>query len=365
MSFRKSYEEVKKIFEDNNYILLSKEYKNNKIPLEFTCNKGHKGKISLADFYCSGKRCRQCSNESKRTDFSKIKKFFESKGCTLLSVESDYKKNTSKLEYVCSRDHKNVTTWVRFYNGGSGCRKCAELESRLDVEVVKKTLKEKGYTLLQDLEFGSITYSTKIFVQCPNCSNKYKTTYGTIVSSGNWCRKCFPESYSIKRDFVVNFLSKEGYILLSEFTGSRDYFEYKCPNGHKNKMLWTNFFSGSRRCPDCNRGGVVSKVSQKWLDSLGIQEREFCIPELSFRVDGFDSKTNTVYEFLGDYWHGNPENKKCVGVNRRSGASFEELRNRTFQRFEKIKQAGYNVVYIWEKDFREGNQTLQYFEICL
>ena len=26
-----------------------------------------------------------------------------------------------------------------------------------------------------------------------------------------------------------------------------------------------------------------------------------------YYVDGFEPKTNTVYEFNGDYWHGNPE----------------------------------------------------------
>jgi len=60
-------------------------------------------------------------------------------------------------------------------------------------------------------------------------------------------------------------------------------------------------------CPHCNKR-TVSEISQKWLDSFGITEREVKLPRFSrIRVDGFDPDTNTVYEFLGDYWHGNPE----------------------------------------------------------
>jgi hypothetical protein len=28
---------------------------------------------------------------------------------------------------------------------------------------------------------------------------------------------------------------------------------------------------------------------------------------LSLSLDGFDPRTNTIYEFYGDYWHGNPD----------------------------------------------------------
>jgi hypothetical protein len=33
-------------------------------------------------------------------------------------------------------------------------------------------------------------------------------------------------------------------------------------------------------------------------------------------VDGYDENTNTVYEYLGDYWHGNPEKFYPKDINR-------------------------------------------------
>ena len=40
---------------------------------------------------------------------------------------------------------------------------------------------------------------------------------------------------------------------------------------------------------------------------------------VEYKVDGYCYETNTVYEFHGDYWHGNPivfdsdDTNKCVG----------------------------------------------------
>ena len=37
---------------------------------------------------------------------------------------------------------------------------------------------------------------------------------------------------------------------------------------------------------------------------LGVVDRQVKID--GYIVDGYDSKTNTIYEFNGDFWHGNP-----------------------------------------------------------
>ena len=50
-----------------------------------------------------------------------------------------------------------------------------------------------------------------------------------------------------------------------------------------------------------------------WLDYLDVpndklhREVTLKVKDKVYHVDGFEPKTNTVYEFNGDYWHGNPE----------------------------------------------------------
>jgi len=107
-------------------------------------------------------------------------------------------------------------------------------------------------------------------------------------------------------------------------------------------------------CPKCSRGNI-SKISQEWLDSLGVEKREIKLPGFRFRVDGFDPATNTIYEFLGDYWHGNLRKYNPTDfLSRNKKITFQDKFNQTFQRFEKLKIAGYKIFYVWERDFLTG-----------
>jgi len=74
------------------------------------------------------------------------------------------------------------------------------------------------------------------------------------------------------------------------------------------------------------------------------------IPEIG-RVDGFCKETNTVYEFHGDFWHGNPnryppdEEHPMI-----RGKTYEDLYEKTLLRDQKIRDLGYNLVVKWETD---------------
>ena len=72
-----------------------------------------------------------------------------------------------------------------------------------------------------------------------------------------------------------------------------------------------------------------------------------------FRVDGFDSETNTVYEFLGDYWHGNLDVFSSDTLNKTLNLKMGDLNDMTMARLTTIKSQGYNVVTMWESDFKK------------
>jgi G:T-mismatch repair DNA endonuclease (very short patch repair protein) len=71
------------------------------------------------------------------------------------------------------------------------------------------------------------------------------------------------------------------------------------------------------------------------------------------KVDGYCQYTNEVFEYLGFFWHG------CLCMaNRHSpiGNTNETLQNRyeeTMARLEKIKNAGYKIVSVWECEFQK------------
>lgn len=100
----------------------------------------------------------------------------------------------------------------------------------------------------------------------------------------------------------------------------------------------------------------------KWLESIAAANNinilhalnggEYNIPNTKFKADGFCKENNTIYEFHGDVFHGNPalyEPQTCCHPYSNSTAG--ELYQKTIEREEKIKQLGYNLVVMWEGDF--------------
>ena len=179
---------------------------------------------------------------------------------------------------------------------------------------------------------------------CPSCSNRVVTKDNNLVAM-------FLE-ISKEWDQVKNKGLKPNKVV----SGSHKKAWWRCKTcGNSWKCCIKDRTNKGSSCPKCS-GGAVSKVSQKWLDNLDIKIREYYIKSLGFRVDGFDPKTHTVYEFLGDYWHGNPEKYSAEEINPTNKKSFGKLYQETQDRVKLLEKAGYNVVYIWENDFnREVN----------
>lgn len=93
-----------------------------------------------------------------------------------------------------------------------------------------------------------------------------------------------------------------------------------------------------------------SKGETKWLNELNIHNRQYIIKYNNhrYKVDGYDPQTNTIYEYLGDYWHGNPYKYKDDDVNKRLNKTMGELYQNTVTRFNILKSLGYKIIYRWE-----------------
>lgn len=99
-----------------------------------------------------------------------------------------------------------------------------------------------------------------------------------------------------------------------------------------------------------------SRISNIWLCQIeknigSYLIREYHIPNTLYHADGYDPNTNTIYEFYGDFWHGNLNKFPAEEINPITKTSFQELYNKTIIRQKLISDLGYNFVYIWESDF--------------
>lgn len=104
-----------------------------------------------------------------------------------------------------------------------------------------------------------------------------------------------------------------------------------------------------QNCPICSHLNYISKGEQEFLNYLNINEIQ--IPIRDYIVDGYDSKNNIIYEFLGDYWHGNLNIFDSNKINKHLNKTYNQLNKETFDRFQILKNLGYIIKYIWESDW--------------
>ena len=106
--------------------------------------------------------------------------------------------------------------------------------------------------------------------------------------------------------------------------------------------------------------GNISKKEKQWIKMIELElgyaiEKNVSIDR--FTVDGFDVKTNTVYEFDGCYFHGcelcfdgskiNPLSRRCQTMS--------DLNKKTLEKRSKLKSLGYRVKSQRECEFKCTN----------
>lgn len=104
---------------------------------------------------------------------------------------------------------------------------------------------------------------------------------------------------------------------------------------------------------------------QKYYD-INIQhacnDGEYKIPETKYHADGFCQTNNTIYEFHGDYWHGNPKIFQSDDLNKTKKCTHGELHQKTLKKEEDIRRLGYNLVTMWESDWMRLNNSIRKFQ---
>jgi len=116
------------------------------------------------------------------------------------------------------------------------------------------------------------------------------------------------------------------------------------------------FYSPEVQAGIAKRNGKgKSKEETNWLDKLGVHPdyRQHHITSASgkvYIVDGYDPFTNTVYEWNGSFWHGNPtyyDQDKAHPVKK--NLTYGELYDQTLRKQQDLLESGYNLIVEWSK----------------
>lgn len=129
-----------------------------------------------------------------------------------------------------------------------------------------------------------------------------------------------------------------------------------CPNHGKFKQTPSSHLRGCG-CSKCAPN--ISKKETKWLNGINIPKsnRNLTVKLKNKRINVDALVDNNIYEFYGDFWHGNPNIYKAEEINPATKTTFGELYTKTLERENLIKSAGYNLITIWESEFDRMNKV--------
>jgi len=299
--------------------------------------------------------CVKCVNERMTKDQDKlIKEFRKVHNDKFDYSKVDYINSYTKITIICPR-HGEFKQNPANHLGGHGCLKCVNEDQSLGTNIfIKRARKIHG----NKYNYDKVKYtnaSTKIIITCPEDGDFLQIPINHLGGSG--CRKC---SIRNSRSNTKEFIEKARKIHGDKY--NYDKVKYKnnctkiiiiCPKHGEFKQIPNNHLNGGG-CGYCTNN--ISKISQLWLDDCGVSEefREKIIRSCNqkYIVDAFDPINNIIYEFNGDFFHGNPNMFNPNDINPITKTTFMELYKKTLEKEQNLMNDGYDVISIWESEFK-------------
>lgn len=346
--------------------------------MQFVCDVGHTSTLSLNDVV-SDVRCKTChpkKNAGKSNpaycDINNFNDRLLTKfGADRFSYDAvAYAGVYHPIDFTCNECKHAFTKAPRvLLNEKHGCVKCsrkhtAKVESRTYEQFVKLAKKVHGNKFTYKSSIDQTWRNVDVICWvCNTCQFEHSQQLVNHLD-GRSCPKC---SGTIKH-------TTETFIARSQQVHGPDTFDYsQVVYGQSNKQhiilkckKHDHVFTTSpanhvmgKGCPDCAMKTFVSAGETEWLNSLNVhascRNRWINVNGQKFNVDGLVN--GTIYEYYGDYWHGNPLRFPADRVCHTSGMTMAELYQHTMDRESQLKAAGYVVITMWEFDWMRLRQT--------
>ena len=274
-------------------------YKDDKLRIEYKCNKCDELFDVSYYYYKSKKECR-CIKKDRIINYEYVKEYISEKGDCIISNE--YIRAKNKLEIKCGRcDQVFLMTWDD-YQGGRRCGKCSRSYKKT-YDYVKQYIETHGDTIISK-EY--VNNKNKITIRCGKCEYIYEMTIANY-QNGKRCIKCGRQRASVKRSldptYVESIVSKYGDKLISSYKNSKTKIDVECQKcGNIYKVLFYHFRDGSRCL--CNTISKGEMHIEDYLKELNIEYRrektfEECKNERQLRFDFYLPVQDLLIEFDG------------------------------------------------------------------
>jgi predicted Zn-ribbon and HTH transcriptional regulator len=281
-------------------------------------------------------------------------------------IENELKNLHCKITIKCPT-HGLFTQHAQAHMNGADCAKCALITTgmnrRTQFDQFIENIGDKYPHILHypDKWQGNNKYTT---FYCTEHDLDFRLTPYHFINSKFACPKCKNEFIGEKRQTPLDEWIKQAS---NKHHNRYDYSKVKqgngalivtvtCPDHGDFNVTRGGHVNKGRGCPDCKSKGCkqYSIMEREWLASLNISTMSlsYRLPNLKKQVvDGYDPITNTVYQFHGDWHHGNPRNHNPDHINQLKKETFGNLYKRTKRIEQEIIDAGYNLIVMWEMDY--------------
>jgi hypothetical protein len=350
-----------------------------KIHGEFTQSPNNHLKKTLCGCPLCGQIKRTITQSDTSEDF--IKKAIKIHGNTY-----DY----SKVEYINCRTNVIIICKIhgKFKQSptnhlcNKGCNKCGiDRTMNIRTQTTLKFIENAKKVHNESYDYSKVIYTKaieKVIIICKIHGDFLQTPHDHLAKKG--CNECGTNrTTNIRTDTIEDFIKKAvkthgntyDYSKV-EYIKSTMLVKIICKKHGEFLQTPANHITGNN-CSKCAASNNYSKVQIEWLSfiekfyNISIQhclnDIEFKIPNTNYKADGYCKETNTIYEFHGDYWHGNPKKFNHNDINKVNKKSFGILYNNTIIRENKIRSLGYNLITMWEYDWNKINNSIKILQL--
>jgi len=284
-----------------------------------------------------------------------IKKAKKRNGDKCIYDKAIYVDSTTKLILICPI-HGEFLQTPHNHLYGNCCRLCSNNNFKYTNEIfIEKAINKNGIFL----DYSKVDYKgahIKIILICPLHGEFLQTPHSHL--NGRKCPHCAKNEKSNTKLFIIKGLKKHkgkySYLNTIYITAIQKVI-ITCPIHGDFEQTPNNHLSG-HGCSQCD----IKIKEGIWIKSFNNDNIKtnynLYINNILYKPDGIDINNKIIYEFYGDYWHGNPNKFNAENINIKNKRTFGELYNKTIERENKLKEAGYTLITIWEEDFNKLNK---------
>lgn len=317
----------------------------------------------------------------KTTEF--IEKANKIHGTTYDYSKVEYKNCSTKVLIIC-KEHGEFSQRPGNHLTGNGCKKCRDEKSGSTQRLSLNDFINKAKDIHGDnYDYSNVKYVNShinIQIGCKIHGIFYQKPNNHL--NGATCLLCSKISSSQKQRMTIDeFIIKSKKVHRDKYDYSEtiyginnnDKVNIKCLKHGLFKQTPDNHLTGKGCRICCIPKKSYSKLALNWLnyiqlnDNIHIQhaenEGEFIIPNTNYKADGYCKETNTIYEFHGDYWHGNPNKFEQSEINQITKCTFGELYQKTLDKELVIRNMGFKLITMWEIDWNKINKNIDIEEI--